>query len=81
MDRAVAPDRHHVAGALADGLRGESLAVPRTLGPREVHCPSLRSKRPGDHVFGPARSASPRSRVDDEMSVEHAATRYNSPAL
>ena len=81
VDRAVTTDRHHVAGALAHSLRCESLAMPRTLGPRDIHCPSLCSKRPGDHVFGLARSASPRSWVDDEMSVEHAATRYNSPAL
>jgi len=43
--------------------------------------PSLRSKRSCYRVFRPAPRAATRRRIDDEMSLEHAASRYNSPAL
>jgi hypothetical protein len=81
VDRAVAAHRHDVAGAPADRLGREGLGVTRMLGPNDLHRPSLRPKRPGDHAFRAACRTATSRRIDDEVSLEHAASRYNSPAL
>jgi hypothetical protein len=53
----------------------------RALGVYDLDGPPLRPKRSCDRVLRPAPRAATRSWIDDEMSLEHAASRYNSPAL
>jgi hypothetical protein len=81
MHGAVAADRHHVTGSLARRVGRELLAVAWALRVYHLDGPSLRPKRPCYRVLRPAPCATTRRWIDDEMSLEHAASRYNSPAL
>ena len=81
MHGAVTPDCHHVTGSVARRFGRDLLPLSWALGVYDLHGPPLRPKRLCYRVFCPAPRAATRRRIDDEMSLEHAASRYNSPAL
>ena len=78
MDSAVATDRHHVLGPLADGLRRQHLGVTGTLGADDIHRPPLRPECARDDRLDAACRASPRSRIEDDIGMKHAADKISS---